>query len=145
MGEPKTKPTGADVAAYLNGVADERKRQDCFTVLELMRRVTGERPVLWGDSIVGFGSYRYVYATGNSGDWPLTGFAPRAQNLTLYIMAGFEEYGELLARLGKYKTGKSCLYVKRLADIDLEVLGELVAASVAHMRRTNPPGESGAG
>lgn len=139
MGELKTKVNDADVVGFLNGVADDRKRQDCFAVLDLMRRVTGEEPKMWGASIVGFGAYHYVYATGNSGDWPLTGFAPRAQNITLYIMAGFDQYLDLLARLGKYKTGKSCLYVKRLADVDLTVLEELVTLSVEHMRRTNPP------
>jgi hypothetical protein len=139
MAELKTKPNNADVDAFLKGVADERKRADCFAVLALMRRVTGAEPRMWGDSIVGFDSYHYVYATGNSGDWPLTGFAPRAQNITLYIMAGFDHYDDLLARLGKYKIGKSCLYVKRLADVDQAVLEQLVAASVEHMRRTNPP------
>ena len=139
MTELKTKVNDADVVAFLNGVADERKRQDCFAVLELMRRVTGEEPKMWGASIVGFGAYHYVYATGNSGDWLLTGFAPRAQNITLYIIAGFDQYPDLMARLGKYKTGKSCLYVKRLADVDLTVLEELVAMSGEHMRQTNPP------
>ena len=141
MAELKTKVNDADVVGYLNSVADERKRQDCFAVLELMRRATGEEPRMWGDSIVGFGAYHYVYATGNSGDWLLTGFAPRAQNITLYIISGFDQYQELMARLGKYKTGKSCLYVKRLADVDLTVLEELVALSVEHMRRTNPPSD----
>ena len=140
MAELKTRPNDGDVVAFLNGVADERKRQDCFAVLELMRRATGEEPMMWGDSIVGFGTYHYVYATGNSGDWPLTGFAPRAQNITLYIMAGFDQYDELLARLGRYKTGKSCLYIKRLADVDLAALAELVAASAAHMRQSDPSG-----
>ena len=140
MAELKTRPNDGDVVAFLNGVADERKRQDCFAVLELMRRATGEEPMMWGDSIVGFGTYHYVYATGNSGDWPLTGFAPRAQNITLYIMAGFDQYDELLARLGRYKTGKSCLYIKRLTDVDLAALEELVAASAAHMRQSNPSG-----
>ena len=141
MTELKTKVNNADVVAFLNGVADERKRQDCFAVLELMRRVTGAEPKMWGDSIVGFDSYRYVYATGRSGDWPITGFSPRAQNITLYIMAGFDQYDVLLARLGKHKIGKSCLYIKRLADVDLTVLEELVALSVEHMRRTNPPSD----
>lgn len=141
MSELKTKVNNADVVAFLNGVADERKRQDCFAVLELMRRVTGAEPKMWGDSIVGFDSYRYVYATGRSGDWPITGFSPRAQNITLYIMAGFDQYDVLLARLGKHKIGKSCLYIKRLTDVDLTVLEELVALSVEHMRRTNPPSD----
>jgi hypothetical protein len=142
MTELKTKVNDADVVAFLNGVADERKRQDCFAVLDLMQRVTGAEPKMWGASIVGFGAYHYVYATGNSGDWPLTGFAPRAQNITLYITSGFDFFPDLMARLGKYKTGKSCLYVKRLTDIDLAVLEELVAMSVEHMRRTNLPADA---
>lgn len=140
MAELKTRPNDGDVVAFLNGVADERKRQDCFAVLALMRGVTGEEPKMWGDSIVGFGTYHYVYATGNSGDWPLTGFSPRAQNITLYIMAGFDRYDELMARLGKYKTGKSCLYIKRLVDVDLAALEELVAASVEEIRQSYPSG-----
>ncbi len=143
MAELKTKLNDGDVIAFLNTVADERKRQDCFAVLDLMRRVTGAEPKMWGDSIVGFDSYRYAYASGRSGDWMLTGFSPRAQNITLYIMAGFDQYDALLARLGKYKTGKSCLYIKRLADVDTAVLEALVAASVEHMRRTNPPAAAG--
>ena len=142
MAELKTKVNDADVGAFLAGVADERKRQDCFVILELMRRVTGAEPKMWGGSIVGFGSYHYVYATGNSGDWPITGFSPRAQNITLYITSGFDQYEELMARLGKHKTGKSCLYIKRLTDVDLAVLEELVATSVEHMRRTNPPADA---
>lgn len=143
MAELKTKLNDGDVTTFLNSVADERKRQDCFAVLDLMRRVTGAEPKMWGDSIVGFDSYHYVYASGRSGDWMLTGFSPRAQNITLYIMAGFDQYDALLARLGKYKTGKSCLYIKRLADVDMAVLEALVAASVGHMRRTNPPAAAG--
>ncbi|RME64427.1 MAG: DUF1801 domain-containing protein [Caldilineae bacterium] len=137
MSELKTKPTGADVAAYLNRVADERKRADCFHVLELMQEITGEKPEMWGDSIVGFGRYRYRYASGRQAEWMLTGFAPRKQALTLYIMSGFDAYDDLLNRLGKFKTGKSCLYIKRLADVDLDVLRELIRQSVAHMRATN--------
>ena len=98
-----------------------------------MEEVTGEKAVMWGDSIVGFGTYHYVYASGREGDWPVTGFAPRKQALTLYIMSGFDQYDELLARLGKHSTGKSCLYIKRLSDVDVDVLRELVAESVAHM------------
>ena len=104
--------------------------------LDIMMEVTGEKPKMWGPSIVGFGSYHYVYASGREGDWPLTGFSPRKQALTLYIMAGFGHYDELMSRLGKHKTGKSCLYVKRLSDIDESVLRELIAASVDHMKST---------
>jgi hypothetical protein len=138
MAELKTKPTGQDVTEFLNSVPDERKRQDCFAVLELMREVTGEEPKMWGSSIVGFGSYHYKYASGREGDAALTGFSPRKQNLTLYITAGFEQYDDLMQKLGKHTTGKSCLYVKRLSDIDTGVLRELVQKSVDHMKRTNP-------
>ena len=134
MATLKTTPTEASVDAFLDAVEDDARREDCRTVLDLMQRVTGEPPQMWGASIVGFGSYHYVYESGREGDWFLTGFAPRKRNLTLYIMAGFSDYDELMARLGKHKTGKSCLYVNRLADIDMEVLEDLVGQSVAHMR-----------
>ena len=137
MAELKTKQTDQSVEAFLNGVADEKKRQDCFTILELMKQATRAEPKMWGGSIVGFGNYRYKYASGREGDWFLTGFSPRKQNLTLYIMAGFARYDELMKKLGKYKTGQSCLYVKKLDDIDLSVLKELVEQSVEHMARTN--------
>ena len=134
MAELKTRPSGASVEAFLQGVGDEARREDCRALLALMRRVTGAEPEMWGTSIVGFGSYHYAYASGREGDWFVTGFSPRKRDLALYIMAGFTEYDALLARLGPHQTGKSCLYVKRLADLDLEVLEALVAASVKHMR-----------
>ncbi|HRX05077.1 MAG: DUF1801 domain-containing protein [Anaerolineae bacterium] len=133
MAELKTQKNDASVEAFLNTVADERKRRDCFTLLEMMQEATGAEPLMWGDSIVGFGEYHYTYASGRAGDWFLTGFAPRKQNLTLYIMAGFDEYDELLGKLGKHSTGKSCLYIKRLADVDMAALNELIALSVRHM------------
>jgi hypothetical protein len=138
MAELKTKPTDESVTRFLDRIEGEQKRRDAYAILTLMGEVTGEEPRLWGDSIVGFGSYHYKYASGREGDWFLTGFSPRVQNLTLYIMAGFDLYDELLAGLGKYNTGKSCLYLKKLADIDLEILKRLVAESVAHMKKTNP-------
>jgi len=134
VAELKTRPSGASVEAFLQGVADEARREDCRTLLALMRRVTGAEPEMWGPSIIGFGTYHYVYASGREGDWFLTGFSPRKRDLTLYIMAGFSAYDDLLARLGPHKTGKSCLYVKRLGDLDLEALEALVVASVKHMR-----------
>jgi hypothetical protein len=137
MAELKTRPSGASVEAFLQGVGDEARREDCRTLLALMRRATGAEPEMWGPSIVGFGSYHYTYASGREGDWFLTGFSPRRRDLTLYIMAGFSAYDELLARLGPHRTGKSCLYVKRLADLDLEVLEALVAASVKRMREAS--------
>ena len=137
MSEPKTIPTDQSVEAFLDGVEHEKKREDSYAILQLMREVTGEDPVMWGDSIVGFGSYHYKYASGREGDWMLTGFSPRKQNLTLYIMDGFDEYDALLDRLGKHKTGKSCLYINKLDDVDHDTLRELVKQSVAHMKETH--------
>jgi uncharacterized protein YdhG (YjbR/CyaY superfamily) len=138
VAELKTKRNKGDVQAYLNSVENEGKRQDSFTIMELMKEITGEEPEMWGDSIVGYGTYHYKYASGREGDWFLTGFAPRKQNLTLYIMAGFDQYDTLLGDLGKYKTGKSCLYINKLEDVDQDVLRELVRQSVEHMKKTNP-------
>jgi hypothetical protein len=137
MAELKTKLTDASVEDFLDGIADERKRQDSYTILTMMQEVTGAKAKMWGDSIVGFGSYHYKYASGREADWMLVGFSPRKQNLTLYIMSGFEQYDQLLQRLGKHSTAKSCLYIKRLADVDLAVLRELVKLSVEHMVATN--------
>ncbi len=138
MAELKTKRNQGNVDAFLGSVANEKRRQDSFAVLELMKQVTGKKPEMWGDSIVGFGSYHYKYASGREGDWFLVGFSPRAQNLTLYIMSGFDGYETLLGKLGKHTTGKSCLYVKKLEDVDMDVLKDLVRQSVAHMEKINP-------
>lgn len=132
----KTARTTASVQRFLKTVADERRRAECQTILRIMKRITRQDPAMWGTSIVGFGSYHYRYASGREGDWPLTGFSPRKQALTIYVMAGFKRYPELMRRLGKHSTGSSCLYVKRLDDIDLGVLEELIRESVAHMKRT---------
>lgn len=140
MSDLKTRENDANVEAFLDQVPHDRKRQDAFTLLTLMQEATGFPPRMWGESIVGFGSYHYTYASGREGDWLLTGFSPRKQNLTVYIMAGFEQYDDLMARLGKHKTGKSCLYINKLSDVDLHVLKELVRRSVAHMAATNPTG-----
>ncbi|MCB9418437.1 MAG: DUF1801 domain-containing protein [Ardenticatenaceae bacterium] len=137
MTENKTQLTGASVIDFLNSIENEKKRQDSFTTLKLMQDVTGEEPQMWGDSIVGFGRYHYKYANGREGEWFVVGFSPRKQNLTLYIMAGFDNYDALLNQLGKHKTGKSCLYINKIADIDTGMLKELVKQSVAHMRETN--------
>ncbi len=133
MAELKTTRNDQDVVAFLDGVSDEKRRQDCYTILRLMQEVTQTAPQMWGDSIVGFGSYHYKYASGREGDWFVTGFSPRKQNLTLYLMSGFERHDELLSKLGKYKIGKSCLYINRLSDVDQAVLRELVAESVRAM------------
>ena len=133
MAELKTKKSESNVDDFLRGVADEIKRNDCFTVLEMMARITGRPAKIYGTSMVGFGSYKYTYASGHSGQWFLSGFAPRKQNLVIYIMSGFSNEAELMARLGKHKTGKSCLYLKKLADIDLAVLEDLIRNSVDYM------------
>ena len=135
MAELKTKAHDGDVDSFLASVEHDRRREDSFVVLELMKKITKEQPRMWGPSIVGFGDYHYTYASGHEGDWFLTGFSPRKQALTLYIMAGFDRYEELMAKLGKYKTGKSCLYVNKLEDVDMKVLTELIKQSVAHMKK----------
>lgn len=137
MAQLKTQKNDGSVEAFLDTVADEKKRKDSYAILELMKEVTGEEPVMWGTSIIGFGSYHYKYASGREGEWFLTGFSPRKQSLTLYIMAGFDGYDSLLADLGKYKTGKSCLYVNKLEDVDSATLRKLVSASATHMAETN--------
>ncbi|MFN8524618.1 MAG: DUF1801 domain-containing protein [Chloroflexota bacterium] len=138
MAEPKTQVNDASVDAFLDGACAGQSREDCRVIAEMMSDATGEPPRMWGTNIVGFGTYTYRYASGRTGDWPLAGFSPRKQALSLYIMSGFDEYEGLLARLGKFTTGKACLYVKRLADVDVEVLRDLVNASVAHMRASHP-------
>jgi len=137
MAELKTQPNDKSVTNFLNSVENDTKREDSFTILELMKEATGVEPVMWGDSIIGFGTYHYKYASGREAEWFMTGFSPRVQNLTLYIMDGFDEYDALLGKLGKHSTGKSCLYVKRLENINLDVLREMVKKSVAHMQATN--------
>ena len=138
MAELKTRPTDADVNAFLDNVADERRRADARAVCDLMHKITGREPVLWGSSIIGFGSYTYEYASGQTGDWPLTGVSPRKQALTVYVMSGFDEYDSLLAQLGPHKTGRSCLYIRNLDKVDQKVLARLIRKSVAQLRKTWP-------
>lgn len=138
MAELKTKKNNASVNEFLDSVSDPLQRQDSYTILKMMEEITGEQPVMWGDSLVGFGNIRYQYSTGRGGDWMLTGFSPRKQNLTLYLMSGFDQVADLLSRLGKYKTGKGCLYIKRLSEVDLNVLQELIAQSIQNMRAIYP-------
>jgi hypothetical protein len=138
MSENKTKPTDVGVDEFLHKVEDEKKREDSYKLIELMRDITGEEPKMWGPTMVGFGKYHYKYATGREGDAFVTGFSPRKGAMTLYILAGFEGEDALLSKLGKFTTGKSCLYVKRLSDIDQDVLRELVTKSVTHMKETYP-------
>jgi hypothetical protein len=133
--ELKTKVNDASVTKFLNSVADEGKRNDCFEILKLMKQVTKEEPKMWGASIVGFGSYHYKGKSGREGDWMLTGFSPRKQSLTLYLMGGFEPHAALLKKLGKFTTSVGCLYIKKLDDVDKKVLKELVQASVKQMKQ----------
>ena len=135
MAELKTKPNEQSVEAFLNSVEDEKKRQDCFTVLEIMKQITKAEPQMWGTSMVGFGTYHYKYESGREGEWFVAGFSPRKQNLTLYIMAGFSRYDELLNKLGKFKTGKSCLYINKIEDVDLPTLKELITQSVSYVSK----------
>jgi uncharacterized protein DUF1801 len=130
MAELKTKATNESVTGFLNKVSDKGRRDDCFAVLKIMKDVTGEEPKMWGPSIVGFGRYHYKYESGREGEWMITGFSPRKGDLTLYIMAGVDAFPDLMKRLGKFKTGKSCLYIKELEDVDLGVLRQLVKQSV---------------
>jgi hypothetical protein len=137
MAELKTKPNDTPVSDYLNAIENDQVRQDCWEILEIKKAATKAEPVMWGDSIVGFGTYHYVGKSGREGDWPLTGFSARKQNITLYIMAGFDQYEELLRNLGKHTTGKSCLYIKRLSDVHRPTLEKLIHESVVHMIKTN--------
>lgn len=137
MAELKTKPLKSDVNKFIQSAEDPLVRRDCEVLYELMQQITGSKGVIWGESIIGFGSYQYKYASGREGNWFLAGFSPRKQNLTLYIMSGFSRYDELLNKLGKHKTGKSCLYVKRLSDIDIDVLKKLINESVNFFKRSS--------
>ena len=138
MASNKTQPTRLKVSEFIAGIEDKRKRADCRELMKLMREITGNRATMWGPSIVGFGKYHYKYASGREGEIFLTGFSPRKQALSIYIISGFKAHAGLMEKLGKFKTGKSCLYVKSLDDIDRAVLKELVTESVAHMRETYP-------
>ncbi len=135
MARPKTRPTESSVTEFLNGIGDKQKRADCKVIAQMMREATGKRPKMWGASMVGYGSYRYRYASGRDGEWFECGFSPRAQNITVYIMPGFRASEPLLKKLGKHKTGKSCLYIKRLDDVDQTILSRLIADSVDTVRR----------
>jgi hypothetical protein len=135
--ELKTKENEASVDDFISTVEPEARRADCGTIRSMMEKATGEPGVMWGASIVGFGKYSYKYASGHSGEFLVVGFSPRKTNFSIYIMPGFERYSDLLARLGKHKIGKSCLYVKSLADIDEDVLMELITESVKVMREMN--------
>lgn len=138
MAELKTKINDGDVIAFLESIEDPKRREDGFKALDLMKKISGCQPKMWGGSIVGFDSYHYVYSSGREGDWPAVGFSPRKQALSLYIMSGFTKYQDLMAKLGKFKTGKSCLYVKKWEDIDEDVLSELISDSIAYIKEKYP-------
>lgn len=135
----KTQPTSADVEAFLNTIDDEAKRADCRAIAALMGEITGEPAVMWGEAIVGFGKYHYRYASKREGDSFWAGFSPRKQNITLYLMGNYENMPDLMAQLGKYKTGKSCLYIKRLADVNQGVLRGVIEHSVDALKQLYPP------
>ena len=135
MAELKTKPTRASVATFINSVDERQRKADSRKVAAMMRKATGKRAKMWGTSIVGYGTYQYTNTAGDGFEWPITGFSPRKQALTIYIMTGFSHFEPLMKKLGKYKTGKSCLYIKRLSDIDEKILQRLIDASVKRMRK----------
>jgi hypothetical protein len=130
MTENKTQKTAASVTDFLNGIPEEQKRRDSFAILELMQQITGSEPKMWGTSIIGFGDTHYKYESGREGDWFMVGFSPRKQNLTLYVMGGFPKHQDLLSQLGRHKTGKGCLYINKLSDVNLDVLKEMITQSV---------------
>jgi hypothetical protein len=134
MAENKTKPSTKTVSSYLDGIADPRRKADCLILASLMEEITGAKPKMWGESMVGFGDYRYTYASGREGDWFLAGFSNRKQSLTLYVTGYLEYYGEILENLGTYKHGKGCLYIKRLSDVNLDVLKTLISTSIERLK-----------
>lgn len=130
MAEAKTKPTKESVPAFLKKIPEAQRRADCLALAKMMEEITGTKPQMWGPSMVGFGSYHYKYPSGHEGDCFMTGFASRKQDLTVYISMGFEKYGDLMKQLGKHRTSKSCLYIKRLSDVDIPTLKKLLKASL---------------
>ena len=135
MAEPKTKPTTESVELFLNRIADDQRRKDCFRLVAIMQAATKTEPQMWGTSIVGFGRHRYKYESGTKGEWPLIGFSPRKNDLTLYLMSGFLRHAESLKKLGKHKTGKGCLYLKKLADVDESTLKTIIKQTIADIRQ----------
>jgi len=134
MAEQKTKPTNQSVKEFLNKIPEAERRADCFAVAKIMEEITGEKPKMWGPSIVGFGSYHYKYASGREGDWPMMGFSPRKKDLTLYIMMGFEKHADLMEKLGKHTNSKSCLYIKRLSDVHIPTLKKLMKIGLKDLK-----------
>jgi Domain of unknown function (DU1801) len=138
MAEQKTKPTEQSVDDFLDTIPDEKVRADCHALIRLMKKVTGHAPKMWGPAIIGFDQYHYKYESGREGDICLTGFSPRKQNLTLYVLADFPGQEDLLNRIGKHKNGKGCLYIKRLEDVDIKVLESVIRQSVDFIRKKYP-------
>jgi len=138
MAEAKTRPTEQSVETFWDTVSGEKVSDDCRAIIQLMEKVTAEKPRMWGPSIVGFGSYHYKYESGHEGDICLTGFSPRKQNLSLYVLAGFPGQEAVLRKLGKYKVGKGCLYVKKLEDIDIGILETLISKSIDFLKMKDP-------
>ena len=133
MAELKTKPNDSSIEDFLNSISNEQKKKDSFILLDLFSRLSGDTPKMWGSSIIGFGSYHYKYASGREGDWFKAGFSPRKQSLTIYVMGGFKGIEDLMQKLGKYKTGKGCLYINKLTDVDMEVLENLISRSIKNV------------
>ena len=131
----KTRPTSVEPLAFIAALGDSRREAECKALLDMMREVSGEVPTMWGSSIIGFGSYHYKYASGREGDWPRTGFSPRKASMTIYCMPGFKNQADLLERLGPHKTSVSCLYIRRLDQVDFSVLRSIVARSLQQMER----------
>jgi len=138
MAKNKTTETENSVTDFINAVADETKRNDAFELLKIIQKTTGFEPKMWGPSIIGFGSYHYIYDSGHEGDAPLVGFSPRKDAISLYLSSSFENKDELLSKFGKYKAGKSCIYIKKLADIDPEILKEMISVSVSYLQKLYP-------
>ena len=137
MAENKTKPTKSSATAFLSKIKDRQLRDDCFAILEMMQRVSNFEPVMWGSAIIGFGTYHYVYESGREGDTILIGFSPRKQNISIYLMGGLNKVENELSKLGKYKTGKGCLYIKSLSDVNVEVLKKVFAKAFKEAQRKN--------
>ena len=138
MAKNKTTETENSVTDFINAVADETKRNDAFELLKIIQKATGFEPKMWGPSIIGFGSYHYIYDSGHEGDAPLVGFSPRKDAISLYLSSSFENKDELLSKFGKYKAAKSCIYIKKLADIDPEILKEMISVSVSYLQKLYP-------
>lgn len=135
MGDNKTKPTNSSVSAFLDAIEGDERRKDCQMLAAMMTKITGKPAVMWGPSIVGFDTYHYKYESGREGDMAVTGFSPRKGDISVYLTAGSAEQADLLARLGRHKMGKSCLYIRKLSDVDLTVLEQLISGSVAEIKR----------